>query len=161
MDERMVVKREHFYKSNLKWTGNLGKGTKNYSGYSRDYDININLKRPIEGSSDPSFLGNPQRYNPEELLVASVSSCHMLWYLHLCCQQHIVVINYEDNALGKMLENNDGSGCFESINLFPEVQVQEEQMIQPAIRIHQIANEMCFIANSLNFEVTHEPKVYL
>src|SRR6266496_952781 len=95
--------REHRYFVNVSWRGNLGAGTSNYSSYKRDHVISARDKPEIAGSSDPAFLGDGSRYNPEELLVASLSACHMLWYLHLCSEAGIVISDYEDQAKGIMI----------------------------------------------------------
>ena len=102
--------REHSYLVNVRWTGNLGQGTANYRAYKRDHEISAAGKPPVFASSDPNFHGDKARYNPEELLVASLSACHMLWYLHLCAVQGVIVVGYEDEATGIMEENKDGSG---------------------------------------------------
>jgi organic hydroperoxide reductase OsmC/OhrA len=113
----------------------------------------------LPASSDTAFRGNPERYNPEEMLVASVSSCHMLSYLHLCAVNKIVVVEYADNPTGKMLESHDGSGRFEEISLNPVIVVTEKAMIEKAIALHHDANKICFIANSVNFPVKHFPVI--
>ena len=147
--------KNHEYHIKLSWTGNLGVGTKNYNSYSRNYCIDIKNKIEIEGSSDPSFLGDKNKHNPEELLVSSISSCHMLWYLHLASTKGITVIDYFDNAKGLMIENEDGSGCFESVTLNPTVTINDATKIEEANDLHSLANKYCFIANSLNFIVKH------
>jgi organic hydroperoxide reductase OsmC/OhrA len=149
----------HNYFVNLKWTGNQGSGTHTYSGYSRDHIISVEGKPELLGSSDSAFRGNPERYNPEELLVASVSSCHMLWYLHLCAVNGVVIVEYIDKATGKLQENSGGSGKFEDISLYPDIVVAEKSMIEKANTLHNDANKMCFIANSLNFPVRHFPVI--
>ena len=101
------------------WTGNRGEGTASYRGYGRDHVLSVKDKPEIPGSSDPSFRGDPQRYNPEELLVASLSSCHMLWYLHLCAVSGVVVVDYRDEAGGTMEETADGGGFFREVVLKP------------------------------------------
>src|SRR6187399_2595586 len=101
---------EHNYKATITWTGNKGKGTANYRRYERSHEISIAGKPIIPASSDPSFRGDKTRYNPEELLVASLSSCHMLWYLHLCSANGVVVVDYTDDATGLMIETADGGG---------------------------------------------------
>jgi organic hydroperoxide reductase OsmC/OhrA len=141
----------------LTWTGNLGVGTKNYKSYSRNYRIDINNKIAIEGSSDPNFLGDMSKHNPEELLVSSISSCHMLWFLHLASSKGIIVLDYIDNAKGIMIENEDGSGYFESVTLNPIVTISDISKINETNDLHQQANKYCFIANSLNFKITHHP----
>jgi len=153
--------RKHNYKVQVDWTGNKGSGTFDYRSYSRDHTILVENKPHILSSADPSFRGDPSRYNPEDLFIASVSACHMLWYLHLCSDNGIIVTEYRDEATGVMVENQDGSGQFDSICLHPVVLVTEKSMIEKAIEIHEDANKMCFIANSLNIEVKHEPVVKL
>src|SRR4051812_4317414 len=102
--------KRHIYRVHTQWTGNQGEGTKTYQGYRRDHVISAEGKPEIAGSSDPKFRGDPSRYSPEDLLVSSLSTCHMLWYLHLCAVNGICVVGYEDNAEGFMDEGNDGSG---------------------------------------------------
>ncbi|ADQ16480.1 OsmC family protein [Leadbetterella byssophila DSM 17132] len=151
--------KKHQYKSQVVWEGNTGEGTKNYTSYGRDYTISHAHKPPILGSSDPHFRGNPERINPEELLLSSVSSCHMLWYLHLCSANGVIVLSYSDDATGVMVENADGSGYFSEITLHPKVLVKDLKMIAKALELHHEANKLCFIANSLNFKVLHVPTV--
>ena len=153
------MNKQHNYRLTLKWTGNLGEGTLTYRGYTRDHTISIEGKPDILASSDPSFRGNPQRYNPEEMLLASASSCHMLSYLHLCAVHKIVAVKYSDNPTGTMLESADGSGKFEEIMLNPVIVITEKAMIAKAIELHHDANKLCFIANSLNFPVKHHPAI--
>jgi len=139
------------------WTGNRGEGTKSYKGYDRDHLIRVKGKADIAGSADPSFLGSPQRYNPEELLVSSISTCHMLWYLHLCSVHHIVVTDYRDEATGTMLEKTDGSGYFKEVELHPVATLTSNDMIVKAAELHDTAHKMCFVANSCNFPIRHKP----
>src|SRR5215207_8986097 len=115
------MSKEHIYQTNLVWTGNQGTGTKTYTGYSPAHEISIEGKPVIVGSSDPHFRGEPSRYNPEELLVAALSACHLLYYLHLCADAKIVVIDYQDSATGKMIETSDGGGHFTEVILRPRV----------------------------------------
>lgn len=151
--------KEHHYSTQLNWTGNNGDGTVDYKAYLRDHVLSAGGKPEIPGSSDPSFRGNPERYNPEELLVASLSACHMLWYLHLCSVNGVVVVDYHDYAEGTMVETSDGGGHFSVVMLRPVVTVTEASMIQKAMSLHHDANKLCFIANSCNFPVRHEPDV--
>ncbi|MBC7566795.1 MAG: OsmC family protein [Pedobacter sp.] len=150
------MSKEHQYTTNLVWTGNKGSGTMDYRSYERSYVISIALKPDILGSSDSAFMGDKTRHNPEDLLVSSISSCHMLWYLHLCSQNGIVVLDYKDEAIGKMTEVESGSGHFTEVKLFPIVTITDESQIQLAKSLHENANKMCFIANSCNFPVLHE-----
>ena len=154
----MAVK-EHIYTLNLKWTGNLGEGTKKYTAYSRNYEIQASGKPIISGSSDPGFRGDPTRYNPEDLFVSTLSSCHMLWYLHLCTTNKITVVKYEDNPKGVMIEKENGSGQFKNITLFPTISIKEQDKIELATQLHTKAHEYCFIANSVNFEVACKPSI--
>jgi organic hydroperoxide reductase OsmC/OhrA len=147
----------HHYKITVEWTGNTGSGTRDYKSYTRDYSIQCEGKPEIKGSSDPAFLGDRTRYNPEDMLVASLSSCHMLWYLHLCSEAGVIVIDYKDYAEGVMEETANGSGRFTKVTLKPVVVVKDNTMIEKANALHKRANEMCFIANSCNFPVYHNP----
>jgi organic hydroperoxide reductase OsmC/OhrA len=147
----------HQYKAATHWVGNRGSGTSDYKSYDRNHDITIDGKQPLLCSSDPNFRGDKTRHNPEELLVASLSGCHMLWYLHLCAVNGIVVIEYADEASGKMEENQDGSGQFIEVLLTPKVTVLESSMIEKANALHHEANKMCFIARSVKFPVKHQP----
>jgi len=149
----------HLYKAVIQWTGNKGSGTDHYTHYERDYNIHIEHKPIINGSSDPAFRGDEKKYNPEDLLLSALSSCHMLWYLHLCSVEGVVVEEYTDTATGKMEERKDGSGCFTEVVLNPRVIVSLESMIPRATELHATANQMCFIANSVNFPVKHFPEI--
>lgn len=149
--------KEHAYKSSLQWTGNKGSGTMDYRSYDRSYTVSIEGKPDIHGSSDSAFLGDASKYNPEDLLVASISSCHLLWYLHLCAKNGIVVIEYKVAAKGIMIENADGSGKFKEVILYPQVLISEHTQVDLANSLHAAANKMCFIANSVNFPVKHIP----
>lgn len=153
------MERQHHYKSQLTWTGNKGSGTMDYRSYDRDFIITVEGKKELSGSSDSEFLGDKSKYNPEDLLLSSVSSCHMLWYLHLCSKNGIVVMEYVDHAQGVMEENVDGSGKFVSITLSPVVTIADQNHSELANSLHAEANNMCFIANSLNFKVAHQPKI--
>ena len=149
--------KEHLYHLSLRWTGNNGQGTTNYQGYSRSYEITVPGKPTIFGSSDPAFRGDPTKYNPEELLIASLSSCHMLWYLHLCAEARIIVSQYCDYPIGKMCETEAGSGRFAEVTLKPEIIITTENKIELAQQIHDQAHKLCFIANSVNFPVLCQP----
>lgn len=153
------MERSHRYKTTINWKGNLGNGTRDYKSYSRNYDIHAEGKPLLAGSSDPSFRGDTARYSPEDLLVASLSGCHMLWYLHLCAVNGVIVVDYVDEAIGEMQENGDGSGEFKSVMLSPRVTVADDSMIDKAQALHAEANRMCFIARSVNFPVVHRPEV--
>ena len=149
------MKKQHNYSATVKWIGNKGKGTSNYKEFERSHSISIDNKPTILGSSDPAFLGDNSKHNPEELLLASLSSCHMLWYLHLCSVSNIIVTSYTDIATGTMIETSNGSGQFSEASLNPTVIVSKNSMIKKAIELHNKANELCFIANSVNFKILH------
>jgi organic hydroperoxide reductase OsmC/OhrA len=151
--------KQHTYRCEIHWTGNDGEGTRTYSSYRRDHAISCAGKPAIPASSDPSFRGDKGRYNPEELLVASLSSCHMLWYLHLCTVNKITVLEYRDNAEGVMRENADGSGEFVSVTLKPQVQIAERDKKQEAAALHHQAHSLCFISRSVNFPVDVVPTI--
>ena len=152
--------REHQYRVITTWTGNLGTGTSDYRAYSRNHEIKILGKRaPLPGSADAAFRGDPARYTPEELLVASLSTCHMLWFLHLCADAGIVVTEYEDAASGTMAEHPDGSGEFTSVVLHPRAVITDRARIPDATSLHHRAHNLCFIARSVNFPVEHEPVI--
>lgn len=149
----------HTYELMTRWTGNLGEGTASYSAYGRNYEVVGGGKPPLAGSADPHFRGDPSRYNPEELLVAALSGCHLLWYLHLCADAGLVVHTYEDHPRGTMDLTGDGGGSFSEVVLRPQVTVATDRMVDTAIGLHARANELCFIANSVKFPVRHEPIV--
>lgn len=152
--------KQHRYNIEITWTGNRGEGTRNYKSYDRSHVISAKDKSAIEGSSDPSFMGDRSKYSPEDLFVSTLSSCHMLWYLHLCAVNGVIVLDYNDRAIGEMEEKPDGSGRFTKVTLKPEVLVADDSMIDKANQLHRDAHKMCFIANSVNFEVIHEPTAF-
>ena len=152
-----MAHREHKYPVTVTWTGNAGTGTSGYKAYRRDHAIESAGKPPIPGSSDPPFLGDKTRWNPEDLLVASTSACHKLWYLHLCAEAGIAVLAYVDEAEGTMVEGEKGR--FTQIVLRPRVTVRAGDDVELAQRLHHQAHEQCFIANSLNFPVRCEASI--
>jgi len=148
----------HNYRINVEWTGNKGNGTIDYTSYSRSHAISAPGREvKILCSSDSQFKGDKTKYNPEDLFVASIASCHMLWYLHLCAINDIVVTDYRDNASGILEEHADGSGQFTLVTLRPEVFITEKMLLDKATKLHQDAHKMCFIANSCNFEIEYKP----
>ncbi len=149
--------KEHLYSTNIEWTGNKGSGTFDYRSYSRSHTIKVDGKVDILGSSDSSYRGEKSRHNPEDMLVASISSCHMLWYLHLCADSGVVVLKYEDNAEGKLQIDPSGGGSFTQVVLRPDVEISKDSSVQKAEDLHAKAHDLCFIANSCNFEIVIEP----
>jgi organic hydroperoxide reductase OsmC/OhrA len=152
------VTREHRYEVAVEWTGDRGTGTSSFRGYDRAHEVTAGDKPPIAGSSDPSFRGDPSRWNPEELLVVALSQCHMLWFLHLCSVNGVVVTGYRDEASGTMAQTDDGGGAFAGVTLRPRVSVAEAAMRERAEELHHEAHRLCFIANSVNFDVVAEPE---
>ena len=151
--------KQHTYNVTVDWTGNEGPGTAGYKAYSRNHLISANGKPSIDGSSDPSFRGDAARWNPEELLVASVSACHKLWYLHLCSDNDVVVLDYRDDAEGTMVETKDMSGRFVDVCLRPRVVISSDSPPDKTRNLHAAAHKLCFIANSVNFLVRHEAEI--
>jgi organic hydroperoxide reductase OsmC/OhrA len=150
--------KQHRYSVQVTWTGNLGQGTSGYGAYSRNHEIAAPGKPALPGSSDPTFRGDPERYNPEELLVSSLSTCHMLWYLHLCAEAKIAVLQYVDDAAGVLTERSDGGGRFTEVTLRPHVTIAPGGDLDRAAALHERAHHLCFIANSVNFPVRCEPQ---
>jgi organic hydroperoxide reductase OsmC/OhrA len=151
--------REHHYSVTVQWTGNTGTGTSTYRSYERAHEISAEGKPGIAASSDRAFRGDPARWNPEELLLAALSSCHQLAYLHLCAVAGIVVVDYVDHAEGVMAETSDGAGQFERVVLHPKVTVTPESDAARALALHHEAHVVCFIARSVNFPVEHEAEI--
>lgn len=152
------MERDHHYSVRVRWQGDRGTGTSGYRDYSRAHLVTAEGNaHPIEGSSDKPFHGDAERWNPEELLLAALSQCHMLSYLHVAVKRGIVVTGYEDDAVGTMRQEGDG-GRFVSVVLRPRVRIAAGDP-EDALDAHDEAQRLCFIANSVNFPVTHEPSV--
>ncbi|MEV0703786.1 OsmC family protein [Saccharopolyspora sp. NPDC050389] len=153
--------KNHSYRATVTWTGNTGDGTASYRGYSREHVVDVDGKPPLTASADPAFRGDPGLHNPEDLLVASLSECHMLWYLALCSTSGIVVTSYRDDASGAMLEDPDTGGHFTEVVLRPQVTITDAAMLPTAEKLHEQAHRKCFIANSVNLPVRHEPEIHI
>jgi len=153
------MERRHRYETETTWRGNRGSGTADYRAYDRAFDTLADGRPPVPGSSDPIFRGDASRWNPELLLVAALSQCHLLSYLHRCAVNRVVVLGYVDAAVGEMVETADGGGRFTEVVLRPVVTVESPAMVQRAEELHDEAAELCFIARSVNFPVRHEPRV--
>lgn len=149
----------HTYTCAVTWTGNAGEGTASYKAYSRNHTISGAGKPDLPGSSDPAFRGDKSRYNPEELLVASLSTCHMLWYLHLCAVGGVVVLAYRDEPVGTMAEDEVKGGYFTKVTLHPKVTISKGSDAAKARELHHPAHDKCYIANSVNFPVACEPEI--
>lgn len=153
----MDVRRTHRYDLTVSWTGNRGSGTSGYRDYGRDHDVSADGRPVIAGSADRVFHGDKARWNPELELVAALSQCHMLSYLHVCVNAGVVVTGYEDEPYGLMAETADGGGHFTEVVLRPRVTVATDGMTAAALALHAQASAKCFIASSVNFPVRHEP----
>jgi organic hydroperoxide reductase OsmC/OhrA len=151
---------DHHFEVKVEWQGNLGSGTSAYRAYDRDNIVTAHGKATIDGSSARAFHGSPERWNPEELLVAALSECHMLSYLHVATSNGIIVTAYEDDATGTMRQTPDGGGYFTSVTLRPIVTISAGDP-ELARSIHAEASAKCFIASSVNFPVNHEPTIEL
>jgi organic hydroperoxide reductase OsmC/OhrA len=157
----MSTGHDHHYVLRVRWTGTRGEGTTDYRAYARDHVISADGKPDIAGSSDPSFRGDPSRYNPEELLVASLSACHMLWFLHVAAAAGIVVTGYTDDATGTMRTNPNGAGAMTEVTLRPAVVARSPVDPARAASLHERAHALCFIARSVNFPVECRPTLRL
>jgi organic hydroperoxide reductase OsmC/OhrA len=149
--------RPHRYQLHVEWTGNRGEGTASYRGYDRNHRITTAGKPELVGSADPHFYGDKSAWNPEELLVAALSACHMMSYLHVCADAGIVVTAYSDDADGEMVLDADGGGQMTQVTLHPRVTISDERRREEAEALHHRAHQLCFIARSVNFPVTCAP----
>lgn len=151
--------KQHEFPSRVVWTGNAGSGTSSYRSYERTWDMALEGKETLHCSNDPLLGGDPTKYNPEDLLISALSSCHMLWYLHLCSQAGIVVLAYEDNPVGIGASEPDGSGQFKEAILRPAITISVQSDPDKAVALHEEIHKYCFIARSVNFPVRYEPEI--
>lgn len=154
-----MIGNPHRYTLDLRWTGNRGEGTSGYRAYDRSYDLSAVGKPTLAGSADATFHGDRAKWNPEEMLLGALSSCHMLSYLHVCADAGINIVEYRDAAEGSMELRTDGSGRFTEVTLRPHVVVAEDTDAETAQILHHLAHEKCFIANSVNFAVHCEATI--
>jgi organic hydroperoxide reductase OsmC/OhrA len=155
----MPEHQQHEYELTVRWTGNLGRGTDGFRAYSRDHEVHADGPALILGSSDPAFRGDPTRWNPEQLFLAAVSQCHMLWFLHLAAVAGVVVTDYEDRATAVMEEEPSGAGQFTAMTLHPQVTIVDPRQQSLADELHERAGSMCFVARSVNFAIGHDATV--
>ncbi|HAY43786.1 MAG TPA: peroxiredoxin [Micrococcaceae bacterium] len=148
---------QHNYQIAIEWTGNRGTGTDTYRGYGREHIIRADGLPDIAGTADPTFHGDKDRWNPEQLLLAALSQCHMLSYLHVAVTHGVVITGYQDQASGTLRLNRDNSGEFTQVVLRPQVSLADDSQRELADSLHEQANRVCFIARSVNFPVLHEP----
>jgi organic hydroperoxide reductase OsmC/OhrA len=151
--------KSHSFRIAVTWTGAHHGTTESYASYSREFTISSDGKQNIVCSSDKIFRGDANLYNPEDLFISTISSCHLLWYLHLCADKKIHVLSYIDDATGNLQINQDGSGQFTEVTLHPNVIIDSNTDIPLAIQLHEEAHKKCFIANSVNFPVKYIPHV--
>jgi organic hydroperoxide reductase OsmC/OhrA len=151
------MEKEHYYQVTTVWHGNKGSGTSSVRDYDRSHTVTISNKPELFLTTDNAQVGDKNKLNPEDLLVSAISSCHMLSYLYVCALEGIVVTSYHDKATGVMIERLEGGGKFKEVNLNPVVTVAQQSMVQKAIELHHKAHEICYIANSVNFEVKNTP----
>lgn len=156
--EKTTMERSHKYQAKLEWTGASQGPTASYESYSREHIIEIDGKPPLKVSADPMFRGDGSTHNPEDLLLAALAGCHMLSYLAVCVRAGIEVVSYEDAASGT-LALEGGGGRFTEVVLRPRVVIAAGGDVEKARELHDIAHKQCFIANSMNFSVRHEPTV--
>jgi organic hydroperoxide reductase OsmC/OhrA len=149
--------RKHTYVLKIEWTGNTGSGTFDYRAYERSHTITAPGKPIILGSSDPAFRGDATAYNPEEMLLSALSTCHMLWFLHLCADEGVVVTAYSDEPMAILHEDGKEGGRFEKAVLHPRVELANQHQRPLLNKLHELAHEKCFIAASVNFPVIWEP----
>lgn len=149
---------EHEFPARVVWTGNLGRGTTNYHAYQRTWSVATPGKSEIQCSNDPLLGGDPALHNPEDLLIATVSACHMLWYLHLASKAKIIVTSYVDDPVGIGETEANGTGRFVRAVLRPRIDVVEGADLAKAEALHHDVHRYCFIARSVNFPITYEPR---
>src|SRR3712207_3063988 len=154
------MRHEHDYAVTVEWLGNRGTGTSGYRDYGREHVVRAAGKHDLQGSSDRVFHGNADRWNPEELLLAALSQCHLLSYLHVAANAGVIVTDYTDDAIGTMVQTPGGGGRFTSATLRPRVTISGGDP-ELARSLHGEANAKCFIAASVNFPVHHEPVIIL
>ncbi|CAM4085797.1 OsmC family protein [Nocardiopsis rhodophaea] len=154
-----MADKTHHYEVRTRWTGNTGSGTTRYRDFDRSHDIEAEGRPVLKGSADAAFRGDPSCWNPEDLLVSALSECHMLSYLALAVAAKVNVVAYEDRATGTMITRADSSGDFSEVTLHPVVTVADASMVEAAEKLHERANQVCFIARSVNFPVHHEPVI--
>lgn len=151
--------RAHHYAARLVWDGNTGEGTAGYARYGREFHIAVAGKPDLRGSADPAFRGEADRHNPEDLFLSAIAACHMLFYLSLCARRGVRVLAYEDDARARMAIQPSGGGRFEEVTLHPSVTIEGTEQAAVALALHDVAHELCFIANSCSVIIRHEATV--
>lgn len=152
------MKDEHHYRLRAEWTGDRGTGTSGPRDFDRSVTLTVEGKPPLHASADVPFRGDGTKWNPEDQLLGALAECHLLSYLYACVQAGVVVTGYEDDATGVIVMEGAG-GAFREVVLRPRVTVAQASMVDAATAAHTTARELCFIANSVNFPVRHEPTI--
>lgn len=147
---------KHLFRAEVNWTSNQNPSDSSKRFYYKNHQINIEGKPVLNVSAAKAFKGDPELYNPEDLLLSSLVSCHMMSYLYVCAQNGIEVLEYSDNAEATLEVAADGSGRFVAVRLKPNVKISNSDKIELALELHKKANQLCFIANSCNFPILHE-----
>lgn len=149
--------KENNFTARVEWTGNTGEGNKRYLGYKRTWSITTPGKAEVECSNDPQLGGDPSLHNPEDLLLTTIASCHMLWYLHLASDAGVLVQSYQDTPEGVGETQKNGAGRFVRVTLHPRILVAEGTDLEKAHKLHEDVGEYCFVARSMNFPIHHKP----
>jgi organic hydroperoxide reductase OsmC/OhrA len=149
---------KHNYEATVTWTGARQGTTSSWHAYSREYEALVEGKPTLQLTADSAFLGDAALHNPEDLLVISLSGCHLLTYLWQCSRARLHVVSYADEASGAMIWDGE-TYRFSEVVLRPRVVVKEGSDLALAEELHDRAHDLCFIARSVNFPVRHEPEV--
>ena len=152
---------EKEFKVLTKWSSINKEDSLNTFSNLKTHRTYIENKEPLIISADKSFKGDKTKHNPEDLFLSALSSCHMMSYMYLCDKNNISLLNYTDEALGTLLVNEDGSGSFNSIVLYPIVTILDKNKIDLALSLHKEANRLCFIANSCKVPIVHKPQILI
>jgi len=151
---------KHTFKAVVQWTAGAGESTKNPRTFSRNHEVTIAHKtKALQVSAAKPFRGDEALYNPEDLLLSALTSCHMMSYLYVCAQHQIEVLHYSDTAEGDLEVASDGSGSFKTVRLQPVVTIKNADQKEVALQLHEKANALCFIANSCNFDIVHNATI--
>lgn len=147
---------KHLFKAKLNWDSEEDLISSSGKKFTKNHSIFIEGKKLLHVSAAKAFKGDPQLYNPEDLLLSSIVSCHMMSYLYVCAQKGIDIVSYQDQAEATLEVLENGSGRFIEVRLFPQVIIRNKEQITEAVLLHQKANKLCFIANSCNFPIVHQ-----
>ena len=151
---------KYTFKAQINREINEGESTSNPRNFSRNHNVTIaNKVSGLTVSAAKYFRGDETLYNPEDLLLSALASCHMMSYLYVCSQHNIEVLSYTDQAEGDLEVVASGSGSFKCVRLKPVVTIKDANQKALALSLHTKANALCFIANSCNFPISHEATI--